>query len=145
MRMQRDGFWYRLHQRSETGSSNSIAVLLMVPILLLVGGLVIDYGVKISAESDAYAAAQAAARIAAHAGTTGYSTGQTDPTKAVYEGQQALAASNLTGEVWVDGTTVHVRAHKSARTYFLGIVGVSEVTGTAEATAVMVTDDTSNS
>ena len=104
------------------------------------GRLVIDYGVKVSAESDAYADAQSVARIAADAGTYGHHGG-VDSTRAVAEGRQALAAANLNGDVWVEGEMVHVRTSKTAKTYFLGIVGLSQVTGTAEASSRMVTSD----
>lgn len=132
--------WQNLRARCQSGSSNAVAVLLMVPILLLLAGLVIDYGVKVSAESDAYADAQSVARIAADAGTYGHHGG-VDSTRAVAEGRQALAAANLNGDVWVEGEMVHVRTSKTAKTYFLGIVGLSQVTGTAEASSRMVTSD----
>ena len=124
----------------EEGSAQSLMLTLIVPVFILAFGIIlVDFGAKNSAESQATAAAQSVARIATSAGAEDY--GVINKDRMISEGNQALRALGMTGSVTVDDTTrtVTVRACKSEATKFASAVGVPEVKACSEARARMYT------
>lgn len=124
----------------EEGSAQSLMLTLIVPVFILAFGIIlVDFGAKNSAESQATAAAQSVARIATSAGATDYGT--IDRGRMISEGNAALSSLGMTGSISVDDAsgTVTVRACKSAPTKFASLVGVNEVQSCSEARASMYT------
>lgn len=137
------GAWARTYAglRSERGSgSNSAAVLLLVPVIILVAGMVVDGGRKASADAQSEATANAAARAGADAAASSRLVGRLDTNAAVTAAQSVVAAQpGMTGTARMEpGGTLHVTTAYSRPTVFLGIVGIDRVHGSGDADAVLV-------
>lgn len=133
--------WALLHERAEAGFVSLYVVVITVG-LLAMAGLVIDGGNAIAAREQATDAAQQASRAGADAlspdSLRGSPTGLTaSPAAAQAAANRVLAAAGVTGTVTVavagDSVTVTVVVHKS--TTILSAVGVTDISGTATATA----------
>lgn len=97
----------RARGRGEAGSV-SLLVVIMVPALLMAGGLVLDGGRQLQARREATAAATAAARAAAQMTEQEAYAEVLDPALAAARGQAQLAALGHTGLVAVDPALVTV-------------------------------------
>lgn len=133
--------WARLQDEPDRGSITGY-LLIMTVALILLAGLVLDGGAALTAHGTAADTAQQAARAGADAldGTSLRSTNPaglvTNPGAARAAAHAVLAASGVTGEVTIAGRTVTVTAHATRRTAILAIAGITQVGGTATATAV---------
>ena len=133
--------WSRLQDDRDRGSITAYLLIMTVALVLLTG-LVLDGGAALTARGTAADTAQQAARAGADAldGTSLRTTTPaglaTNPGAARAAAQAVLAANGVTGDVVVAGTTVTVTAHAARPTAILAIAGITQVGGTATATAV---------
>ena len=133
--------WGRVQDESDRGSITAY-LLIMTVALVLLAGLVLDGGAALTAHGTAADTAQQAARAGADAlddnslRTTTPAGLTTNPGAARAAAQAVLAAADVTGDVTVIGTTVTVTARATRPTAILAIVGITQVGGTATATAV---------
>ncbi len=119
--------------------SVSVLILLWVGALILVAGLVVDGGQKVTAARRAESAAAGAARAAADAGGTYRLAGRNDPGAGMAAAQTYLAAfDGVTGHVTLSGGIVRVTTKSSNPTIFLSVIGVGEVHASASAEADLV-------
>jgi Flp pilus assembly protein TadG len=93
--------------RGERGSV-SLLVVIMIPALLMAGGLVLDGGRQLQVRREATAAAAAAARAAAQMSEQEAFGKALDPTLATARGEAQLAALGHTGTVVVEPLRVTV-------------------------------------
>lgn len=122
--------------RDERGQALSVLVVGVVVTLLLVAGLVVDGGAKASAVRRAQAAAAQAARAAVDAGAVSRSAGASLDVQAVRSAARAvLVERGVVGDVEIAGGVVTVRSSDTERTLFLTLLGITELTGTGEASA----------
>lgn len=136
---------YVVHVRADPdrGSVTVFFAISMLGLLLLIG-LVADGGAKLRATQQAAATAAEAARAGGEALDTveaaGGNTGHVDRAYAVQAAQAYLAKAGATGTVTVsaDRTRLTVTVTKTAPTAFLSLVGISDLTVTAQAQAVLV-------
>ena len=133
----------------DRGSTAMWLAVVMVG-LIAMAGLVFDGGAALQARGRAADLAQQAARAGADAldpdsvfGGGGRGRLRAQRAAAQREAQAVLSASGVSGEVQVAGDAVTVTAHTSRPTAILTIVGISEVTGTASATAIPLLGTTS--
>jgi Flp pilus assembly protein TadG len=128
----------------ERGSLSLMVVVLFVALLAL-AGIVVDGGAKLTADENASALAQEAARAGATSldVSRAYSTGSfiVDPAQAVgAAGQYLRAAGYRDFAVSADGTrAITVRVTVTERTKFLSLIGISSFSCTRTATAQLVT------
>lgn len=124
-----------MSRESERGSVTLFFSVAVAGLLIMIG-LIVDGGAKISLAQRADDLAAQAARAAGQAATPStVITGGTvtaDPTRAVRASQAFLVANGATGTVQLDpdrqGLTVTVTL--TAPTVFLGLVGVRQLTAT---------------
>ena len=128
-----------LRAQAEAGFVSLYVVVITIGLLAL-AGLVIDGGNALAARQQATDTAQQAARAGADALSPDSLRGNPGQLSATPAGAQAaadrvLATNNATGTVTVtgDNVTVTVQVHKA--TTILSAVGVTEINGTATATA----------
>lgn len=132
--------------QSGRDDGGTIAVYLAVTAvgLLALAGLVIDGGAAIAARGAAADVAGEAARAAADCLTQDSLRGATldalqiDPALAQAAAGRVLALRGATGEISIGRREVTVTAHVPQRAVVLSAVGVSDLTGTAEATATIL-------
>jgi Flp pilus assembly protein TadG len=114
-------------------------VTILVAALLLLGGLVLDGGLALSAKMQALDTAQAAARIGAQqldlAAYRSTNTARLNPARAAAAARQWLASAGVDGDVTATTTTVTVTVHRRSRTQVLQLVGVGQIDVSATATA----------
>ena len=131
-------------RRSAGGGERGIVSLYLVAVivgLLAMAGLVVDGGNAIDAREHAADLAQQAARAGADALSpaslhTADPTGLApDPAAARSAADTVLAGSGVTATVTVTAGTVTVRVTVHARTQILSAFGLSQISGTATATA----------
>lgn len=107
--------------------------------LLALSGLVVDGGEALAAKTRALGQAEDAARAGAQAldlhELRQRSLVSLDPAMAEQDARTYLAAQNARGTVRADRLQVTVTVTVSARTLFLGLVGVHALTMTATGTA----------
>ncbi len=129
----------RRPSHDERGQSISLFVLMIMGALVLVAGLVIDGGQQVAAAGRAEAAAAGASRAAANAAAT-RQLGGAEPAGAAVLAAKAYLAGDpaVQGTVALDEGVVRVRTRSSAPTLFLSVVGMTTVTGTGSAEAVIV-------
>ena len=133
--------WTRMRRDEDRGSITAY-LLIMTVALVLMAGLVLDGGAALTAHGTAADTAQQAARAGADAlddnslRTTTPAGLTTNPGAARAAARAVLAAADVTGDVTVIGTTVTVTAHATRPTVILAIAGITQVGGTATATAV---------
>ena len=126
----------------ERGSVSLIMVILTVA-LFAMAGLVIDGGLALDARGRAVDLAQQAARAGAGAISPASLRGSRpdlrfDATAATQRAQRVLTLAGATGEVTVSADTVTVTAHVRQRTVLLAAFGVTDLTASAAATAVVL-------
>lgn len=125
----------------DAGSVSLLAVGLAFAMLLAIG-LAVDGSRKSAATSDATSIAEEAARAGGQAlRLEALATGGpavVDPDRAIAEAQSYLAASGATGTATVDGARITVQATITRPTIFLGLVGITEVTGNGSGAADLV-------
>ncbi|OZB89833.1 MAG: hypothetical protein B7X41_00695 [Microbacterium sp. 14-71-5] len=133
----------RLRAEPDRGSVTVFFAISVLGLLLLIG-LVADGGTKLRATQQAAATAAEAARAGGEALDTGEAaggdTGHVDGARAVQAAQAYLTAADATGTVMVsaDRTRLTVTVTKTAPTAFLSLIGISDLTVTAHAQAVLV-------
>ena len=134
----------RRRRRRDDNDRGSITAYLLITTVAIFAfaGLVLDGGAALAAHGRAADVAQQAARAGADAldetslrSVT--SAGLTaNPAAARTAAGRVLAAAGVTGDVAVNGSSVTVTARVTQPAAILSIVGISEVGGTATATAV---------
>jgi Flp pilus assembly protein TadG len=138
---QRQRPWHR-HRREEGSVALYMAIITVA--LLAMAGLVIDGGAAIAARGKAADLAQQAARAGANALApdslrgTSPSGLRVDPAAAQQAAGRVLTLGGATGEVSVNGLQVTVVAHMLQRAAVLSAVGITDLTGTAAATATVL-------
>lgn len=111
----------------------SVFVIVVFASLILVAGLVVDGGQKVTATRRAESVAAAAARAGADAGATGSIAGGKTRASAVTVATTYLrGSSGVTGSVSVRGGRVIVTTEVRQPTIFLSVLGLTHVTGRAE-------------
>jgi Flp pilus assembly protein TadG len=124
--------------------SLSLYLALFTVALLAMAGLVIDGGAAIAARGRAADLAEQAARAGADALSQNTLRGGTpaalsiDPAAARSAAGRVLDLGGATGEVTVTGLEVSVTAHVPRRAVILSAVGLTDLTGTATATATVL-------
>lgn len=119
--------------------SVSVLVLLWIGAIIILAGLVVDGGQKVTAARRAESAAASAARAAADAGGTYRLAGRNDPGTGVSAARAYLAGvEGVTGRVTVDSGIIRVETEARNPTIFLSILGIGEVRATASAEADLV-------
>lgn len=129
--------------RRDDGAVTLMLVIFVVALLAAVG-LVVDGGAKIRAVQQADRAAEEAAR----AGTQQIDVGtvqtqgvaRLNQTQAIMAAQSALAALGVPGSAAATATTVTVTTTITEPTIFLGLLGITTVTATGQATAEVTLD-----
>ena len=133
----------RLRTDPDRGSVTVFFAVSVLGLLLLIG-LVADGGAKLRATQEAAATAAEAARAGGQALDTaqaaGGDTGHLDRARAIQAAQNYLTAAGATGTVTVseDRTRLTVTVTKTAPTAFLSLIGITDLTVTAHAQAVLV-------
>lgn len=124
--------------RDQQGQVNAFVVVLATACLLF-AGLVLDGGLALAAKTQAIGQAQAAARagaqeldLHAYRTTSGF---RLDPTHAHAAAQRYLTTLGATGTVRVTGNTVTVTITTAVPTQLLGLIGIGEITVTADGRA----------
>ncbi len=136
-------FRNRLRTDPDRGSVTVFFAISVLGLLLLIG-LVADGGAKLRATQQAAATAAEAARAGGQeldtAAAAAGATGRVDRALAIQAALNYLAAAGATGTVTVsdDRTRLTVTVTRTAPTAFLSLIGISELTVTAHAQAVLV-------
>jgi Flp pilus assembly protein TadG len=124
--------------RDEHGRVTAFVVVITTACLLF-AGLVLDGGLALAAKTKAIGHAQQAARAGAQElDLARYRAGgdaRLDPDAAQAAAQRYLAAVGAAGTVTADATTVRVHVDAQQRTQILGLLGIGEITVTAEGQA----------
>jgi hypothetical protein len=135
-------------QCADRGSVSLVMVILAV-VLFMAAGLVIDGGSALAARGRAASLAQQASRAGLGAIDPASLRGRSpadivvDPNGAARAAQAVLVAGGAQGEVSVAGDTVTVTAHVRRRAVVLSAFGLTDLTGTATASATLVHGTTS--
>jgi Flp pilus assembly protein TadG len=143
----------RLRARTEEAAgqdrgSVALYLALFAVAMIALAGLVIDGGASLAARGRAHDVAAQAARAGADAlnsqslHATSPDSLAIDPTAARVAAQSYLRAGQATGTVSVTAQDVTVTAHVPRRALILSAFGISDVSGTATATATLVTGPT---
>ncbi len=133
--------------RADEGSL-ALYLALMAVGLLAMAGLVIDGGAALAARGRAADIAQEAARAGADAITEASLRGaspaqlQIDPAAARAAAQRLLTLHGAGGEVTIASRDVTVIAHVPQHAVVLSAVGITDLTGTATATATILNGTT---
>jgi len=133
--------WTRMRRDEDRGSITAY-LLIMTVALVVLAGLVLDGGAALTAHGRAADTAQQAARAGAdalHDQSLRATTPEgltTNPAAARAAAARVLAAADVIGDITVTGTTVTVTARATKPTAILAIVGITQVGGTATATAM---------
>lgn len=130
--------------RDDDRGSVSLLLVVIVAALFVSVGLVVDGGAKLRAVQQATSAAGEAARAATQqvdAGTVQLDgRAHLNPVTARHAAQETLDAAGVTGTVTVTDGQVHVDASVTRPTLFLGLLGLTQVTGHGSATADLTVD-----
>ena len=132
------------HDGGPDRGSLSLYMALFMVALLAMAGLVIDGGAAIAARGRAADLAQQAARAGADALSQNTLRGPSpsalsiDPAAAQAAAARVLSLGGATGEISINGLDVSVTAHVPRRAVILSAVGVTDLTGTATATATVL-------
>lgn len=133
--------WTSLQGDRDRGSITAY-LLIMTVALVVLAGLVLDGGAALAAHGRAADTAQQAARAGADAideqslRTASPAGLNADPAAARQAAAAVLAAADVTGDITVTGSVVTVTARATRPAAILAIVGITEVGGTATATAI---------
>lgn len=126
--------------RDERGTALSALVAVVFVALFAVTGLVVDGGAQAAARARAASGALDAARATVDAGAGAQASGRPPDLNAMLgRGRLVLTERGLGGEVIAEAGVVRVRATTSTRTVFLSLIGITELSATAEASADLVT------
>lgn len=129
---------FHIH-KNERGQSLSVFTLIVVVAIFGVLGLVIDGGNHSSATRRCEQAAAEAARAASDAGSVSRAgQGNVDIAAAMRAGEQSLANRGLNGTVRAQSGAIHVETSTEVPTYFLSLIGITSLTATGQAEAVLV-------
>ena len=127
-----------VRSRGDAGNA-SIVLVLITPALFGVAGLVVDGGRAINARQLAASQAEQAARVAADAvdvDAVRAGTGLViEPVAARVAAERYLSAAGASGVVAVRAGTVTVTVSAATPTAFFAVIGVQQISVTAEATA----------
>lgn len=124
--------------RDQRGQAVSSFVAVVLVAIFGVAGLVVDGGARSAAKADAEAAAAHAARAAVDASARHRAAGRpVDLGTVRAAGQAVLAERGLTGTISVVGGSVHVSTSTSVRTVFLGLIGITTLSASGDATAAL--------
>lgn len=130
--------WRRALERGEV---SELVVVIFVAVVLVVG-LVVDGGAKMTAASQASSIAQQAARAGAQpldALPDNGAPAVLDSSAAAAAAREYLADAGATGSVHVTGTdTIEVTVTTSEPTVFLGMIGIQSVTATRTASVHLI-------
>jgi len=142
-RMRRRRFALTADGGGERGSLTLMLAVLMVSLLVL-AGLVIDGGRKLTESEGAYAIAQEAARAGAGMvnRSAAYRSGtfEVDSAQAVAAARAYLAAAGYRGSVSVSGADrIRVTVTVTEPTVALSLIGIDSMTSTGTAVASLVT------
>jgi hypothetical protein len=127
--------------RGDRGSA-SISFLLVSVTLIVVIGLVVDGAGKTQANERAGFVAASAARTATNSiggDTVRVGALTLDSVKAVATGEAYVAAAGMAGTVSVAGEVVSVTVTTSYSTRFLSLIGITQLPGSGEASARLIT------
>ena len=134
----------RVRQPSPERGAISVFLAVLVPGLLLIIGLAVDGGAKVSATQRANAIADEAARAGGQALDVSAALAgevRVDPAAAVAGAQAYLDRTGVQGVVTVvDGDTLQVTTTITQPTTFLGLIGISTLTVEGSGTADLITD-----
>lgn len=137
-------WWHRNARARDDHGSVALYMSLIMVGLLVMAGLVVDGGAAIAARARAADLAEQAARAGADALSPASLRGpsptdlRVDPVAARVAGARVLSLAGATGQVQVSGLEVTVTAHVPRKAVILSAVGVSDLTGTATATATVL-------
>lgn len=124
--------------RDQRGQALSAFVAVVLSALFGVAGLVVDGGAKSAATAEAKAVAAHAARAAVDASARARATGTPLDVGAVTAaGAQVLTDRGVTGQVTITDGVVRVTTSTTTRTIFLSLVGITTLSASGEATAVL--------
>lgn len=133
-----------MRREHDDRGSVSLLLVVMVAALFVSVGLVVDGGAKLRAVQQATAAAGEAARAATQQVDTGTvqlrGRAHLNPVSARHAAQETLAGAGVEGTVTVTDGQVHVDASVTRPTLFLGLLGLTQVTGHGSATADLTVD-----
>lgn len=104
----------------------------MIPVFILLCGLVIDGGGRLTAERQAESVAAQASRAGAAAEPLGGRLG------VKRQAEAALRARGVTGTVRIENNVVVVDTRIEYRTQFLSVTGITTLTGRGHASATLV-------
>jgi len=133
--------WQRRRREEDDRGSITAYLLITTVAIFALAGLVLDGGAALAAHGRAADVAQQAARAGADALDetslrSATPAGLTaNPAAARVAAGEVLAAAGVTGDVAVNGGSVTVTARVTKPAAILSVVGISEVGGTATATA----------
>lgn len=123
-------------KRIERGEASELVIVAFLAIVLVLG-LVVDGGAKMTAASAASATAQQAARVGAQPLDSLPSEGSTahlDASSAAAAARSYLSQAGATGSVRIiNPTTIEVTVTSSEDTTFLGVIGINSVSATRTA------------
>ncbi|MGJ3507570.1 pilus assembly protein TadG-related protein [Enemella sp. A6] len=119
-------------ERDERGNALSVLIVLLIPALIVMIGLVVDGGGRLSAERRAESVAADVARAATDARIRG---GEPAARAAA---EQRLRAAGVDGTVDVGAGWVTVHTTVGYRPVFLSLIGVDDLPGRGEARARLV-------
>jgi Flp pilus assembly protein TadG len=134
----------RLRRPQSERGAVGVFIAILVPGLLLVIGLAVDGGAKVSATQRANAIADEAARAGGQALDVSAALAgqvQVDPDAAVAAAEDYLDRNGVQGVVTVvDGDTLQVTTTITEPTAFLGLIGISTLTVEGTGTADLISD-----
>lgn len=120
----------------ERGASMTVAVAVLLPCLILAGGLAVDGAQQARAARQAHAVAAAAARAGCDEASAAQLVGRPDPAAARARALETARSASAEGArlsasagVGAQRLTVNVRAARA--TIVLSMIGLQEVTGRA--------------
>lgn len=123
----------------ERGHSISVFAVMLMATLIMVTGLVVDGGQKLTASTRAESAAAGAARAAGNAAATKELAGESAPGAAVLAAKAFLAGTQeVEGSVSVEAGVVTVRTHTTQPTVILSMIGIDSFSGSGFAEANIV-------
>lgn len=122
-----------MNRRDTRGVSLSTFAVVVFAALIMVAGLVIDGGQKVTATRRAEAIAASAARAGADAGSTGSIAGSGLGARSVTVAQNYLDGTpGVSGSAKINGGRVIVTVDVTQPTIFLSLLGITTVTGHGE-------------
>lgn len=121
----------------ERGAMITLAAAVLVPALLVMIGLVVDGGGKVAASREADAAAYSAVRYGGEAASVDTAIGNAPTVVAAQAARSYLTQAGVPGTVTVHAGKITVSTTTSYNTIFLAMIGINQLTGHGEATALV--------